>query len=178
MTTIIAKKNGNGTVDIGWDSQSTGMTVTSSEKVTQVNGQFYVGIAGRTRYSNIVRYLEVPKAHETDFKSDSFDVLKYLVTEVVPAWIEGLEETLKKIPDQKEDWPDGLALVVIKGRIFEVHFDFTVTEALRDFFGIGSGAEYAMGALAAGKSVEKALSIAHELDIYTGGELKVQKGVA
>ena len=177
MTTIIAKKTANGSVDIAYDSQSTGQSVTRSEKVFGKNNQMIVGVAGRTRYSNVLRYIDVPEIHPAEFERDSYDVLGYLITQVVPAWVEGLEQQFKRIPDQKEDWPEGLALVVMKGRIFEVHFDFTVTEAEGDMFGIGSGAGYALGALAAGKSVEKAIQIAEKLDLYTGGDLHVMKGV-
>lgn len=153
------------------------MSVTASRKVFHVNDQFYVGVAGRTRYSNVLRYIDVPSVHKTDLSSEDFDPAGYLITRVVPAWVEELRDQFGKIPDQKEDWPDGVALVVLSGRIFEVSFDFTVTEAAIDFHGIGSGADYALGALAAGKSVEKALEIASELDLYTGGELHVLKGV-
>lgn len=96
---------------------------------------------------------------------------------MVPAWVRGLDNQFDKIPDQKDDWPDGVALVVLQGRIFQVHHDFTVTESARDFDGIGSGSDYALGALASGKSVDKALEIAADLDLWTGGELVVWKGL-
>lgn len=96
---------------------------------------------------------------------------------MVPSWVGALEKQFSKIPDQKDDWPDGVALVVIQGRIFQVHHDFTVTEAEGDFNGIGSGSGYALGALAAGKSIEKALEIAADLDPFTGGELHIVKGL-
>lgn len=179
MTTIIAKRNTEkGTVDLAWDEQTTGAYVKKSVgKVFQPNGQMYVGIAGRTRYSNVLRYADVPKLHDSDISTGQYDAAGYLITRVVPAWIDELKEQFGKIPDQKEDWPDGVALVVLQGRIFMIDFDFTVSEARDDFFGIGSGSMYAMGAMAAGKSVEKAIEIAAGLDIYTGGDLHVLKGV-
>lgn len=176
ITTIIAAKR-NGKVDLAWDSQSTGGRVTASRKVFDVNGQMYVGIAGRTRYSNVLRYADVPKLHDADIETGNYDAAGYLITRVVPAWIDELKEQFGRVPDQKEEWPDGVALVVLQGRIFEISHDFTVTEAAIDFHGIGSGSDYAMGALAAGKSVEKAIEIAADLDLYTGGELHVLKGV-
>lgn len=96
---------------------------------------------------------------------------------MVPAWIEGLEQQFGRIPDQKDDWPDGIALVVLQGRIFEISFDFTVEESDKPYHGIGSGSRYAIGAMAAGKSIKKAIQVAAELDLYTGGELKVLKGL-
>lgn len=177
MTTIIAKRNANGTVDLGWDSQSTGVGTAHSEKVAHKNDQIYVGVAGRTRYGNILRYTDVPSLHPADYATEGFDFAGYLITQVVPAWAENLEKQFKRIPDQKEDWPWGVALVVVGGRIFTVDHDFTVSEEDKGFDGIGSGSGFAMGAMAAGKSVEKALEIAAELDVYTGGKLNVLKGL-
>ena len=178
MTTIIAKRNADGTVDLGYDSQSSGGGSTAFvHKAAEVNGQFWIGVAGRTRYGNILKYLDVPEIHNKDFVSGEFDAFEYLITRVVPAWIAGLSKQFDKVPDQKEDWPDGVALVVLQGRIFKVYHDFTVTEADRDFAGIGSGSDYALGALAVGKSVRKSLEVAAELDLYTGGELRVEKGL-
>lgn len=178
MTTIIAKRNPEkGTVDIAWDSQSTGMNVMSTQKVVNVNDQFYVGFAGRSRFSNILSYAEVPPIHQSDIQAPHFDARGYLITRVVPSWVETLQEAVGRIPEDKDDWPNGVALIVIAGRIFEVDRDFTVSESEGDVFGIGSGAAYALGAIAAGKSIEKAIQIAADLDLYTGGELSVLKGV-
>lgn len=41
------------------------------------------------------------------------------------------------------------------------------------FFTIGSGAQYAYGALAAGATPEEAVKIAIEADIYSGGDLQI-----
>lgn len=178
MTTIIACKNEDGTVDLGADSLSSGgIGPTKSEKLTEINEQFWVGIAGRTRYSNVLGYISVPEVHRSDFEDPGFDARGYLITKVIPAWVTGLEDSFGRIPEQKEDWPDGVILVVIKGRIFSVCGDFTVTESLGDVMGVGSGADFALGAIACGKSVKKALEIAADLDPYTGGELHVLKGL-
>lgn len=177
MTTIIAAKRPNGTVDLGADSQSTGASATHVNKLAEINGQFHIGVAGRTRYGNLLKYIDVPELHAAEHETGNYDAFGYLITKVVPAWVKGLDNQFDKIPDQKDDWPDGVALVVLQGRIFQVHHDFTVTEAIRDFDGIGSGSDYALGALASGKSVDKALEIAADLDLWTGGELVVWKGL-
>lgn len=174
ITTVIAQKTDNG-VNLAWDSLVSPVQ-TSYPKVVEVNEQFHLGGAGRLRYLNILQMAEVPKVHDAEFAAGGFEPLQYLISEVIPAWIDALDDALKKVPDEKDDWPFGVGLVVIKGRIFEVGGDFAVSEALGNF-GIGSGADYALGALAAGKSVEKALEIAAELDRGTGGELHVMKGL-
>lgn len=178
MTTIIAKINDNGTVDLGADSQSTaGGESRQVSKIAEINGQFHIGVAGRTRYGNLLKYISVPPLHDAEYESGNYDAFGYLITKVVPAWVEGLRDQFHGIPDQKEDWPDGVALLVLQGRIFQVYHDFTVVEADREFIGIGSGSDYALGALAAGKSVKKALEIAADLDLYTGGDLHIYKGI-
>lgn len=178
ITTVIARKNADGTVDLGWDSQSTGGGNTAYvEKVAAINDQFYIGVAGRTRYGNLLKYIDVPALHDAEHATGNYDAFGYLITQVIPAWVSGLSKQFDKIPDQKEDWPDGVALIVLQGRIFTVHHDFTVTEADREFDGIGSGSDYAIGAMAAGKSVKKALEVAAELDLFTGGDLRVMKGL-
>lgn len=177
MTTIIARKE-NGTVTLGWDSQSTGGGETAHvEKVAEINGQFHIGVAGRTRYGNILKYVSVPSLHEAEHETGNYDAFGYLITQVVPAWAKGLKDQFDRIPDQADDWPDGVAIVILQGRLFRVHHDFTVVEANRDFIGIGSGSDYALGALAAGKSVKKSLEIAADLDLFTGGEINVLKGL-
>lgn len=178
MTTIVAKKNEDGTVDLGWDSQSTGGgEVHHVEKVAEINNQFHIGVAGRTRYGNVLKYIEVPALHDADIQTGNYDAAGYLITRVIPAWVEELQKQFGKVPDQAEDWPWGVALVVLQGRIFRVEADFTVVESARGFDGIGSGSGYALGVLATGKGLKKALTVAAELDLYTGGELKILKGL-
>lgn len=140
----------------------------------EVNNQFHIGVAGRARFGDILHYADVPAIHDADFETD-FDVRGWLVTKAVPAWIAALKESEEEHLD-KEDWADGVALVVIKNRIFAIGPDFSVLEC-QEFGGIGSGAYYARGAMAAGANVEKALTIAAELDPFTGGQLNVKKGV-
>lgn len=79
-------------------------------------------------------------------------------------------------PDTADDWPKGSALVVVDGRIFTTDSIFAVTEH-EEAVGIGSGSKYALGALASGKSVEKAMEIAAQLDPGTGGTLYIEKGI-
>lgn len=175
ITTIIAKRETNGTVTLGADSQATGVNVSHTPKIAHINGQFYVGGGGRARYCDIIEFADTPPIHEADLESLGFNPKRWLVTVAVPAWIEALR-TAEHGHLDKEDYPHGVLLVILSGRIFEVDGDFTVVEHL-EYGGLGSGSKYALGALAAGKTVEKALEIAAELDLYTGGQLDIYKGI-
>ena len=173
MTTVIAKKNANGSVTIGFDSQVTPSNGTV-QKVTDVNGQFVLGVSGYLRYLDILQYTDVPKVHEAELESEDFDARGYLITNVIPAWIKVLKDSFQDIPDTREDWMGGSVLLVICGRIFTIGQEFSVVEH-EEYAGIGSGSAYALGALAAGKNVQKALEIAASLDVYTGGTLSIAK---
>lgn len=175
MTTIIAKVTDKG-VDLGSDSQSTaGNTIRHATKVVNVNGQFWVGTAGRARFGDIVEFADVPHIHPAELSGPGFDAKGWLVTQVIPAWIESVKNA-EQVHHEKDEWPHGSSLVVLAGRVFEISSDFSVDEIL-DYGGIGSGSDYAVGAMAAGKGLKDALEIAARLDPYTGGELKVMKGL-
>ena len=174
MTTIIARKTANG-VELGWDSKVS-PEGNHPEKVKVINGQFYLGVAGYSRHSDVLHYANVPEVHPAELEAEGFDARGYLVTQVIPAWIKALKEMHGDDPDTADDWPKGSALIVIDGRIFTTDSIFAVTEH-EEVVGIGSGSDYALGALAAGKSVEKAMEIAAQLDPGTGGTLYIEKGI-
>ena len=174
ITTIIAHKTDAG-VHLAWDSKVT-PGGNHPEKVKLINGQFHLGVSGFSRHSDVLHYAEVPEVHPAEFTAPEFDARGYLVTQVIPAWLRALKSTHEVDPDTLDDWPKGSALIVIAGRIFTSDNIFAVTEHINST-GIGSGSDYALGALAAGKSVEKAMEIASTLDPYTGGQIYVEKGL-
>lgn len=176
ITTIIARRDGkNASWDLGWDSMVSPVG-NHPEKVKLINDQFWLGVAGYARHSDVLHYADVPEVHPAEFDAPGFDARGYLVREVIPSWLRILKEVHGLDPDTVEDWPKGSALICIVGRVFTTDSVFAVTEHVSNV-GIGSGSDYALGALAAGKSVEKALEIASELDPGTGGELHVLKGL-
>lgn len=175
MTTIITQVTDKG-VNLAWDSKVS-PDGHHPEKVKEINGQFFLGIAGYSRHSDVLHYAEVPELHPADLRNLNFDARGYLVTQVVPAWQRALKKSHELDPDTMDDWPKGSALIVIAGRVFTTDSVFSITEHLEST-GIGSGSDYALGALAAGKSIEKAMEIACELDSRgTGGQINVLKGL-
>lgn len=176
MTTIIAKRETNGTITIGYDSLVSGGNTGACEKVWDVNGQIFMGVAGYARYGDILQYAPVERVHEAEFESPDFNIHRYVVTEVVPAWQRALQQAYSSDPETEEKWRKGEILIVVKDRIYTFDGLLSVTEHY-DFAGIGSGSDYAIGALVAGKSVAGALEIAAQCDLYSGGDLKVIKGL-
>jgi ATP-dependent protease HslVU (ClpYQ) peptidase subunit len=58
-------------------------------------------------------------------------------------------------------------LILIGGEIFEIADDFSVTMDGKGYYGVGSGSDFAIGALSAGATIKEALKIASENDAYT-----------
>jgi ATP-dependent protease HslVU (ClpYQ) peptidase subunit len=170
LTTIAARKVAGGLVSIAWDSQATkGNTpIKGIVKVRKINKQFAVGIAGDLRYANLIHQASVKKIKDTDLNNPKFDVEAWVVRKLVPAW----GKAIQKAKDQgTADEPEGSALLVIRGRIFEVEWDYSVCD-VGEFGAIGSGSPFALTAMHLGRSALKAVTIASQLDVYTGDEIK------
>ncbi|NDB61907.1 hypothetical protein EB001_26220 [bacterium] len=60
-----------------------------------------------------------------------------------------------------------IAKVVLGGEIFEIADDFSVTLDGKGYYGVGSGSDFAIGALSAGATVKEALKIASDNDAFT-----------
>ncbi len=58
-------------------------------------------------------------------------------------------------------------LLAVGGTVFEISDDFSVGMDSTGYYGIGSGSDYAVGALHAGADMEEALKIAARLDAFT-----------
>jgi ATP-dependent protease HslVU (ClpYQ) peptidase subunit len=65
-------------------------------------------------------------------------------------------------------------LLAINGEIFQITNDYTLLRTNTGIYGIGSGADYAIGALMAGATVEEAIKIAIKLDINSGGPIQIE----
>jgi ATP-dependent protease HslVU (ClpYQ) peptidase subunit len=170
MTTIAARKVGGGLVTMAWDSQATkGSTpVHGFVKVRRINRQFAVGIAGDLRYANLIHQASVKKIAKADLINPKFDVEAWVVRKLVPSWGRAIEKAKEEGTAQE---PEGSALLVIRGRIFEVEWDFGVCD-VGEYGAIGSGSPFALTALHLGRGARKAVDIASRLDVYTGGEIK------
>ena len=97
-----------------------------------------------------------------------------MVVKFIPAMKECLEEYGWK--EDKEEKDSGFnMLFAFDGEIFDIGNDFSVLLNSDGIYGVGSGSQIAIGALYAGASVEKALEIAANNDIYTSGPFQIVK---
>lgn len=137
----------------------------------KINDQFAVGVAGRLRYANLIHRASVNKVHPYDLQQADFDGYGWVLDEVVPAWMKAVKKELDNLPSDEEEAPWGHALIALAGHIYDVGSDFSVNP-VEGFAAIGSGGRYAITAMHLGKSAEQAVTIATELDIYSGGTVK------
>lgn len=179
MTCIIGLETEDG-VWIGADSAGTdgygSQTLRADTKVFR-NGPMIFGFCGSFRMGQLLRYqFDVPR-HEEGM-SDYEYMVKVFIEEartVLKAggftWVERNTET------------GGDFLVAYNDKLYEVEEDFQVGMSSRPYVCIGSGGDYASGAMAAladsdlpePKRIKKALKIASDHDAFVAPPFKVIK---
>jgi ATP-dependent protease HslVU (ClpYQ) peptidase subunit len=164
MTTILAIETLAG-VQVGCDSQATGPDKIQMEqpKVFANNGAIY-GVAGVALLANELRYADLPTPPADTSQTD-----KWMTREMTPA----LRAIIEQLPLKGDDDGDfELHMVVIaNGRAYEIGGNTGWVRNSTGVYAIGSGGQYAAGAISAGASLEQALAIAAKHDPYTGYEL-------
>jgi len=102
------------------------------------------------------------------------NLYKFMIVKFIPAIRECLEENGWK--KENEDKDAGFSMLfAFDGEVFDIGDDFSVLLNSDGIYGVGNGAQFAIGALYAGASVEKALEIAANNDIYTSGPFQIIK---
>ena len=170
MTTIVGVCK-NGSVTLGADSQVTDDDRRHNslimEKITKNNGYLIAG-SGDSTPCDILQHIFVPPVPNVVERKNLY---KFMITKFVPEMRECLEENNWK-PDPKDDSTFSM-LIAYDGELFDIGDDFSVLLNDDGIYGVGNGSKYAIGALFAGASVEKALEIASHNDIYTSGPFQV-----
>jgi ATP-dependent protease HslVU (ClpYQ) peptidase subunit len=146
MTCIVGTVNNN-SVTIGGDSAASdehAWFISKKEKVftlsNEWNDEVLVGYTTSYRMADIIRYhCELPRI-------DNKDLMQYMVED----FIEEIREEFKergytKIEDNQES--GGSFLIGIKNRLFIIYDDFQVNECAENYFAIGCGEQFAMGAM-------------------------------
>lgn len=146
MTCIVAYTDVTGRTWMGGDSGSFSgwdTTTISTGKVDR-KGEFLMGYTGDSRGANLLRYAFTPP----EIGGQDVDLMGYMVTH----FVDKLRECFKgagfaTIAESKEGTPDGGLLVAVRGQIFVVYSDYSITGDTRPYHAIGGGAGYATGAL-------------------------------
>ena len=173
MTTIVAVcKNGN--VIMGADSQvsdgSRPNRHSDMEKITKNNGWLIAG-SGDSQPCDILQHIFIPPVPTIKERDNLY---KFMIVKFIPAMRGALDDAGWK--EDKDDKDTGFnMLFAFDGEVFDIGNDFSVLLNSDGIYGVGSGSPFAIGALYAGASVEKALEIAVNNDIYTSGPFQIVK---
>jgi ATP-dependent protease HslVU (ClpYQ) peptidase subunit len=172
MTTIVGLCK-NGTVTLGADSQVTDDDRRHNslimEKITKNNGYLIAG-SGDSTPCDILQHIFKPPVPTVAERKNMY---KFMITKFVPAMREALEENGWK-PTPNDDSGFSM-LIAFDGELFDIGDDFSVLLNDTGIYGVGNGSKYAIGALSVGASVEKALEVAADNDIYTSGPFQIVK---
>lgn len=162
MTTIIGVQNADGCV-IASDSRvaDNGKVYTHPEMVKAVErGSYIVGGAGDYRALQVVLHGWQPPLVSAKAKQNLYE---FVINKVAPSLKSTLTEAGIEFTKSSEndDNKFELQLIIgINGTIFELDSDFAVAMNDTGLYAIGSGGDYALGALHAGATVLDAMRIA------------------
>jgi ATP-dependent protease HslVU (ClpYQ) peptidase subunit len=161
MTTIIGVQTADGCV-IASDSRVAegGKVYTHPQMVKAVErGSYIIGGAGDYRALQVVLHGWSPPRVTAKAKQNLYE---FVINKVAPS----LKTTLTDAgiefnkPSDNDDKFELQLIVGINGNIFEIDSDFAVAMNDTGLYAIGSGGDYALGALHAGATVLEAMRIA------------------
>ena len=166
MTTVIAIQHQDG-VEMIADSQinSAGQPYFHSDMVKIVErGKYLIGVAGRVVALQAIQNSWNPPALTGSHKGSIYN---FIITKVVPSLKAFIDDSKIFSDKEKEDGDLFSILIVIKGEVFEIDQDYAVARRADGVYAIGSGSDYALGAMMAGASGMEAMKIAESLDVNT-----------
>lgn len=178
MTCIIGYHTDDG-IWLGADSAGSNeygsQTIRADTKIYQ-NGPMLIGACGSYRMSQLLRYMDIPKHPE------GMPNFEYMVR----IFVESCRKTLKRggythIKNNEE--LGGTWIVGYDDALFEIQDDFQVGMSTKDYVCIGSGEEYAYGAMGVlheieedpVKAIKKALKIAAQHNAFVAAPFLVRQ---
>jgi ATP-dependent protease HslVU (ClpYQ) peptidase subunit len=168
MTTVIALER-DSKVDLGWDRQVThGVRRIPGDDKVFVNGGIIFGCSGDVLDSNILRYATLP-----DPGQSGWDVDRWVTRELIPAIRTALNTAEATTKRDSKVQTGNFALIVVTNRIYMLSSDLSWYRNTDGIYGVGSGSDFAIGAILAGATIDEALTIATKLDVYTGNDHQV-----
>lgn len=165
MTTIVMLEKDDH-VEVAFDSKvSAGYSHGELEqnKVFESSGILY-GVAGNVSVANIIEGLDI-KPPKTSVPSE---IDKWVTFELMGQIRKIMGEVYQ---DGKFHFP-GQMLIVVKNRVYSIGPDYSRVRLTSGNYAIGSGSEFAKGALDSGMSALKAVSVAADNDAFTGHRIK------
>lgn len=177
MTTIVAVQYKDKCV-IAADNQVTGdggrrYNHPDMKKISQ-RGSFLIAGSGEVQPCDIVQHMWNPPKLTL---KDSADVYHFMITKAMPSLRKFLVDNGYDFSEGKESGKAGEGrfnfLMAVAGEIFDIADDLSICRSADGIYGVGSGSDYAVGAIHAGAKPEKAVQIAAKLDVNTSGPIQV-----
>lgn len=167
MTTIIGLQLADRAVMYADNQVSSGNRKYNHRAMSKITkcGDWYIAGAGEVAPLDIAHHIWTPPSPNS---KDLKNLYHFVISKVMPSLRDSLRDNGYDFNASSEDDYRFRLLLAIRGEIFEIDDDLSV--CLRDdgLYGIGSGHEFALGALHAGASPLQAMEIAAKLDLYTG----------
>ena len=191
MTTIVAVQGDNfavvcsvsriATVDEdGYVSQIT--TLREGNGKVASNGKYLLGAAGDMRAINLLHHVYQPPTVPPATTGKKLD--QFFTSKVIPSVRECFEQHGYALPDTNEKKHiaehDSTVLVVVGGVIYVIDGDYSWTSDAQNYYALGTGAPYALGALQVSRGKRKlsisqaktlalkAINVAAKFDPHTG----------
>jgi ATP-dependent protease HslVU (ClpYQ) peptidase subunit len=161
MTTIVGVENADGCVIASDSRVAEGGKVYTHPKMIKAieRGSYIIGGAGDYRALQVVLHGWQPPLVSAKAKQNLYE---FVINKVAPSLKTTLSEAgieFNKPSDSDEKFELSL-LIGINGSLFEIDSDFAVAMNDSGLYAIGSGGDYALGALHAGAPVLEAMRIA------------------
>lgn len=162
MTTVVMKEHEGG-VWAAWDTQATlGARVMSLvQPKVFVNGPFVFGVAGTLKG---LMHIQAAK-FDTIFQDESVE--NYLLLYMIPE----IRDILKSVDEEpNEGGSFELDIVVgINGKLYDISGLNEPLQQTTGVYALGSGSDYALGALEMGATPIEAVQVAVKYDAFSGG---------
>jgi ATP-dependent protease HslVU (ClpYQ) peptidase subunit len=140
------------------------------EKISS-RGPYLIAGSGEVQPCDIAQRIWQPPRPSV---KDKQDIYNFMITKVMPSLRECLKANGYNFEEERKDQGFHF-LIALNGQIFDVEDDCSVVVSSNGIYGVGSGSEFAMGALHAGAEPLKALEIASDLSAYTSGPFLIKK---
>lgn len=173
MTTILAKQFENGFI-IAADSQfasgGTPYRHPMMEKISRV-GELWIAGAGNSGVCDVIQNVWTPPRIPKDVNE-----YKFILSHMIPSMKATLDKQGIKYDSNDDPEKDNSADFIIgfNNRLYVIS-DWAILLSDTGIYGIGSGSSYGIGALMAGATIKRAMSIACSLDINSGGTMQIVK---
>lgn len=152
-----------------------------SSKISQ-NGPYLIGAAGDVRAINILQHAFSPPTPPANLRGKKLDA--FVTSKFIPALRETFDKQGYSTPEREAAHiaqHDSLVIIAIHGTIYVIDGDYSWCADANGYYTLGSGGDYALGALhvlfhkrktldvqSAKLLITKAISAASKYDAHTG----------